>query len=82
LVYTETYNTIHEARIRERQLHKWSHAKKQALIDGDINRLKSLSKSTRPELAEGKGVQSTLSLPKGEVFNPNRADTYFDPVEK
>ncbi|MBO6059958.1 MAG: GIY-YIG nuclease family protein [Bacteroidaceae bacterium] len=44
LVYTEEYPTEHDARIRERQLHKWSHAKKEALIKGDIERLKQLSK--------------------------------------
>lgn len=45
LVYTEVYNTVSEAAKRERQLHKWSHEKKQALIEGDIERLKLLSKS-------------------------------------
>ena len=45
LVYTEEYDTIHEARLRERQLHKWSQAKKEALINGDIEKLKELSKS-------------------------------------
>lgn len=45
LVYTEEYQTEHEARIRERQLHKWSHAKKEALINGDINKLKILSRA-------------------------------------
>lgn len=44
LVYTEEYDTIHEARLRERQLHKWSQAKKEALINGDIEKLKQLSK--------------------------------------
>ena len=44
LVYTEEYQTEHEARIRERQLHKWSHAKKEALIKGDRDKLKELSK--------------------------------------
>ena len=45
LVYTEEYQTEHEARIRERQLHKWTHAKKEALIKGDIERLKCLSRA-------------------------------------
>ena len=45
LVYTEEYDTIHEARLRERQLHKWSHAKKEALVKGDIALLKALSRS-------------------------------------
>ena len=45
LVYTEEFDTIHEARLRERQLHKWSQAKKEALINGEIEKLKELSKS-------------------------------------
>lgn len=45
LVYTEEYPTYKEAFKRERQLHGWSHAKKEALITGNIERLKELSKS-------------------------------------
>ncbi len=30
---------------RERQIKRWSHAKKQALVDGDVARLKALSRS-------------------------------------
>ena len=47
LVYTEEYPTIEEAYKRERQLHKWSHAKKEALIKGDIELLKQLSKKNK-----------------------------------
>ena len=45
LVYTEEYDRIDEAFKRERQIHGWSHAKKEALIKGDFNLLKKLSKS-------------------------------------
>lgn len=45
LVYTETFNTQQEAHLRERQLHKWSHSKKESLIAGDIDKLKELSRS-------------------------------------
>ena len=45
LVYKEEYDTYQEAFRRERQLKKWSLAKKEALIAGDIERLKELSKS-------------------------------------
>ena len=45
LVYTEEYEDDHKARMREQQLHGWSHAKKEALISGDIETLKQLSKS-------------------------------------
>lgn len=44
LVYTEEYPTYKEAFKRERQLHGWSHAKKEALINGDIQKLKELCK--------------------------------------
>ena len=47
LVYTEEYSTIDEAYKRERQLHGWSKAKKEALICGDIEKLKQLSKSKK-----------------------------------
>ena len=44
LVYKEEYQTKEEAYKRERQLHGWSRAKKEALIKGDIEELKRLSK--------------------------------------
>ena len=47
LVYTEEYEDEHKARLRERQLHGWSRAKKEALIKGDFDKLKELSKSNR-----------------------------------
>ena len=45
LVHSETFPTRIEAMTRETQLKKWSHAKKEALINGDMITLKSLSKS-------------------------------------
>lgn len=47
LVYTEEYPTIEEVYKRERQLHGWSRAKKEALIRGDIEALMQLSKSKK-----------------------------------
>ncbi len=44
IVYTETYSTLKEVMLRERQLKKWSRAKKDALIAGNINLLKQLAK--------------------------------------
>jgi len=44
LVYSESYNIQADAIKRERQLKGWSHAKKEALIDGDVPALKALSK--------------------------------------
>ena len=45
LVYTEPFGTRMEAEQREIQLKKWSHAKKRALINGDMQDLKALSRS-------------------------------------
>jgi putative endonuclease len=47
LVFQEEFPTSLLAENRERQLKRWTHAKKLALINGDLARLKSLSQSTR-----------------------------------
>ena len=44
LLYCEMYKTRKEAMQRERQVKKWSRAKKDALIAGDVNTLKKLSR--------------------------------------
>ncbi|MFN5621891.1 MAG: GIY-YIG nuclease family protein [Flavobacteriales bacterium] len=43
LVYFEYFNRIEDAFNREKQIQKWSSAKKQALINGKISNLKSLA---------------------------------------
>ena len=45
IAYSESFCTRAEAMAREAQVKKWSGAKKQALIMGDIELLKPLSKS-------------------------------------
>lgn len=45
LIHTERFNTRIEAQKLETQLKKWSHAKKKALVEGDLNELVSLSKT-------------------------------------
>jgi type I site-specific restriction endonuclease len=49
LVYYEIFDRIDEAFEREKQVQGWSKAKKIALIDNDIELLKSLSKSKKIE---------------------------------
>jgi putative endonuclease len=44
LVHSETFDSHDRALARERQLKHWSHGKKQALIDGNLERLKQLSR--------------------------------------
>ena len=46
LVYKEEYSSIEMAFTRERQLHGWSRAKKEALIKGELDSLKELSTKT------------------------------------
>jgi len=45
LVYQEEYESKKIALHRERQIKQWRRAKKEALINGDLARLKELSKS-------------------------------------
>lgn len=45
LVYCEMFDSIEEAWHREKQIQKWSRKKKEALINGDINRLRELSRN-------------------------------------
>lgn len=42
LVYSENYSTLIETMRREKQLKGWTRAKKEALITGDLERLKKL----------------------------------------
>jgi predicted GIY-YIG superfamily endonuclease len=44
LVYSESFGSEDKALRRERQLKHWSHGKKDALIKGDLERLKHLSR--------------------------------------
>ena len=42
--YSETFDSHDSALTRERQLNHWSHGKKETLIDGNLERLKQLSR--------------------------------------
>ena len=44
ILWFEEHATGKSARKRETQIKKWSHAKKQALVDGDFARLKALAR--------------------------------------
>jgi predicted GIY-YIG superfamily endonuclease len=45
LVYSEISKTYIDARKREAQVKRWSRAKKEALISGNIAKLKEITKS-------------------------------------
>ncbi|MGB4966276.1 MAG: GIY-YIG nuclease family protein [Microgenomates group bacterium] len=47
LVYKEAYPTRLDAMRRENQLKRWTRAKKEALLNGDFDKLKQLSRKTR-----------------------------------
>jgi len=51
LIYSEAFGSEAEALTRERQLKRWTRGKKEALIAGDLDRLKHLSNCTpRPTI--------------------------------
>jgi putative endonuclease len=52
LVYSEKFETFSEARRREAQIKRWSRAKKEALVSGDLTNVKQLSKSHRKSNAK------------------------------
>jgi putative endonuclease len=45
LVYSESLPTFSDARKREAQIKRWSRAKKEALVVGDMDKLRELSES-------------------------------------
>lgn len=44
LIYTEVFKYVNDAIAREKQLKRWSLAKKRALINGDFQKLNELAK--------------------------------------
>lgn len=61
LIYTEKYQTIEQAFRRERQLHGWSRAKKEALMKGDIELLKKLASAGSATASAGSATASAGS---------------------
>jgi len=47
VVYSESLPTFSDARKREAQIKRWSRAKKEALVAGDLEKLQTLSKSRK-----------------------------------
>ncbi|MFT4219151.1 MAG: GIY-YIG nuclease family protein [Microbacterium sp.] len=57
LVYTEVFDRLDSAAHREKQLHGWSRAKKEALIAGRVEELQTLSRPRGgPSTGSGAGV--------------------------
>ena len=57
LVLSEAFESIDEARARERQIKGWTRAKKEALIVADRARLKALSPSSSAQPLGSAGVR-------------------------
>jgi putative endonuclease len=47
LIYSEEFPTFADARRREAQVKRWSRAKKEALVSGDLAKLHELAKSRK-----------------------------------
>ena len=73
LVYKEEYSSIEMAFSRERQLHGWSRAKKEALIKGEYDRLSSLASS-----APAVPVLRQAQEPHDVEGSPSCIDRHFD----
>ena len=52
LVYYEEFQKIEDAFYREKQIQGWSHKKKEALINGDIEALQTLSRKRKDNIDE------------------------------
>jgi putative endonuclease len=46
MVYRESFESFSEARQREAQIKRWSTAKEEALVSGDLVRLRKLARSS------------------------------------
>ena len=67
LVYKEEYSSIEMAFSRERQLHGWSRAKKEALIKGQNDALRSLSLSKGRTSIASTGASTSASTSSATV---------------
>ena len=47
IVYSEQHSTFSDARKREAQIKRWTRAKKEALVAGDKDKLRALSRSRK-----------------------------------
>ena len=60
LVYLEEFSRIEDAFYREKQIQGWSRNKKEALIKGDKNKLKELSKNYTQFHLTGSGTPASM----------------------
>jgi putative endonuclease len=51
IIYSETFETFLEAPQREAQVKRWSRSKKEALVSGDVAKLRKLAKSRNGKIS-------------------------------
>jgi len=79
LVYYETFDRIDSAFNREKQIQKWSRAKKLALITGDTDTLKELSKNRQAVVEPTKDPEPVTTVPEPvEGYFGEYPKDYFD----
>ena len=62
LVYFEKFDRIDHAFNREKQIQRWSHKKKKALIEGNINELKKLAECKNETVSRLRSRTSHMSI--------------------
>jgi len=71
LLYVEEFQRIDQAFYREKQIQGWSRAKKEALIDGDSNKLKELSNCLNISHYSNKGIYPASDI---TIISKTKAD--------
>ncbi len=69
LIYYESFGRIDKAFEREKQIQRWSRAKKIALIQGDIEKLKRLSKNYSEHPKVGEPVEPNFGQYPADYFD-------------
>jgi putative endonuclease len=66
LIYSEEHESFSNARKREAQIKRWSRAKKKALVAGDKDKLRALSKSRKNKnIKRDNNNNIRVSIPTG-----------------
>ena len=76
LVHQEIFATLEEAVNRERQLKRWTRAKKEALISGNGKQLTQLATCRQVQRGSELARGPALSLPKGDRSSVGRATDF------
>lgn len=84
LVYVEVFSRIDEAFYREKQIQGWSRKKKEALMNGEHNKLPELSLAYRDIKANEQGASSALRQAQRDTSAPktNRHEKQTEKITK